>query len=78
VGVFRRLGKRQLRIVSGLHPVAGQHPQRLQFRSTVWADEPRPDATSLLVGIHRVYRSQLALAQRGALPPPTPVRVSTA
>ena len=76
VGLFRGLGKRRLRIVSGLHPLKGQHPQRQRFRSTVWSDEPRPDATSLLVGIHRVYRHQLALAQRGELPPPA--RVSPA
>jgi UDP-glucose 4-epimerase len=78
VGVFRRLGKRQLRVVSGLHPLTGQHPQRLQFRSTVWAEETRPDATSLLVGVHRVYQHQLALAQRGELPPPAPVRLPQA
>jgi UDP-glucose 4-epimerase len=78
VGVFRRLGKRRLRIVSGLHPLTGQHPQRLRFRSTVWPDEPRPDATSLLVGIHRVYQHQLALALRGELPPPAPVRPAQA
>ena len=78
VGVFRRLGKRRLRVVSGLHPQTGHHPQRLQFRSTVWTDEPRPDATSLLVGIHRVYQHQLALAQRGELPPPAPVRLPPA
>ena len=74
VGAFRRLAKRQFRIVSGLHALSGQHPRRLQFRSTVWAEEPRPDATSLLVGIDRVYRHQLALSQGGALPPPEPVR----
>ena len=74
VGAFRRLAKRQFRIVSGLHALSGQHPRRLQFRSTVWTDEPRPDATSLLVGIDRVYRHQLALSQGGALPPPEPVR----
>ena len=78
VGGFARLGRRRLRIVSGIHPLAGQHPQRLQFRSTVWADEPRPDATSLLVGIHRVYQHQLALAQRGELPPPAPVHLPRA
>jgi UDP-glucose 4-epimerase len=78
VGVFGRLGKRGLRIVSGLHPLTEQHPQRLQFRSTVWADEPRPDTTGLLVGIHRVYLHQLALAQRGELPPPAPVSLPQA
>ena len=73
VGVFRRLAKRQLRIVSSLHPLRGQHPRRLEFRSTLWTDEPRPDATSLLVGIDRVYRHQLALYRAGALPPPVSV-----
>ncbi len=70
VGVFRRLVKRPLRIVSGLHPLSGQHPRRLQFRSEVWPNEPRPDATTLLSGIDRVIRHQRALHQAGALAPP--------
>jgi UDP-glucose 4-epimerase len=74
VGAFRRLAKRQFRIVSGLHPLSGEQPRRLQFRSTAWADEPRPDTTTLLTGIDRVYRHQLALLQRGALPAPAPLR----
>ena len=70
MGVYRRLGRRQLRVVSGLHPLSEQHPRRLRFRSTVWSDEPRPDATSLLVGVDRVYRHQLALSLGGVLAPP--------
>jgi UDP-glucose 4-epimerase len=73
VGVFRRLAKRQFRIVSGVHPLRGRHPRRLQFRSTAWIDERRPDALPLLLGIDRVYRYQLALYQAGALPPPVSV-----
>ncbi len=74
IGVFRRLAKRPLRVVSGLHPLSGQHPMRLQFRSEVWPDEPRPDATTLLSGIDRVIRHQLALYQAGTLAPPEPGR----
>jgi UDP-glucose 4-epimerase len=75
IGVFRRLAKRQLRIVCGLHALRERHPRRLRFNSTVWRDEPPPNGTSLLVGIDRVYRHQLALLQRGALPPPERLRL---
>jgi UDP-glucose 4-epimerase len=71
LGVFRRLAKRQLKVVSGLHPLHAQQPARLQFRSRVWSDEPRPAATGLAVGVDRVYRHQLRLFQAGALPPPS-------
>jgi UDP-glucose 4-epimerase len=74
LGVFRRLAKRRLRVVSGLHPVHAQQPARLQFRSRVWSDEPRPAATGLAVGVDRVYRHQLRLFQAGALPAPSPPR----
>ena len=72
VGVFRRLASRQLKVVSGLHPVHKQQPARLQFRSGVWADEPPPGCTALLVGIDRVHRHQLTLYQAGGLLAPPP------
>lgn len=71
VGVFRRIAKRQLRVVSGLHPVRAQQPARLQFRSTVWADQPAGRATELLDGVSRVHRHQFALFQAGRLPAPS-------
>jgi hypothetical protein len=71
VGVFRRIAKRQLRVVSGLHPVRAQQPARLQFRSTVWTDEPARPRTELLDGVSRVHRHQLALFQAGRLPAPS-------
>ena len=70
IGAFRRLGKRQLRVVSGLHPVGTQQPARLQFRSTVWRDEAVSGRTQLLEGVSRVHRHQLALFQAGRLPAP--------
>jgi UDP-glucose 4-epimerase len=74
LGVFRRLAKRQLKVVSGLHAVRAQQPARLQFRSQVWSDEPRSGGTTLAVGVARVYRHQLGLFRAGALPPPSPLR----
>jgi UDP-glucose 4-epimerase len=71
VGVFRRIAKRQLRVVAGPHPVRAQQPARLQFRSTVWADEPARPTTQLLDGVSRVHRHQLALFQAGRLPAPS-------
>lgn len=70
VGVFRRIAKRQLRVVAGPHPVRAQQPARLQFRSTIWTDEPALPATELLDGVSRVHRHQLALFQAGRLPAP--------
>ena len=72
IGAFQRIAKRQLKVISGLHPVRSQQPACLQFRSRVWPDEARPARTGLLVGMNRVYRHQLALYQAGALPPTRP------
>ena len=69
VGVFQHLARRRLRVVFAAQPADGQQPARLQFRSTVWADEPVRVETSLLAGIDRLHRHQLALYQAGALPP---------
>lgn len=71
IGVFRQIAKRQLRVVSGLAPVRSQQPARLQFRSTVWPDEPARPRTELLDGVNRVHRHQFALFQAGRLPPPS-------
>ncbi len=76
LGVFRRLAKRQLKVVSGLHAIRAQQPARLQFRSQVWRDEPRSAGTTLAIGVDRVYRHQLSLFQAGALPPPSPLRLT--
>jgi len=70
IGVFRRLAKRPLRVVSGLHPARTQQPARLQFRSAVWRDEAASPRTELLEGVCRVHRHQLALFQAGRLPAP--------
>jgi UDP-glucose 4-epimerase len=78
LGVFRRLAKRPLRVVSGLHPAHEQQPASLQFRSQVWTDEPRPDDTPLAVGVDRVHRHQLGLFQAGSLPPPPSPRLGGA
>src|SRR5262249_25499531 len=78
LGVFRRLAKRQLKVVSGLHPAHAQQPPRLQFRSQVWADEAPANGTALAVGVDRVHRHQLGLFQAGALPAPPPPRLGGA
>lgn len=69
VGVFRRMTRRPLRVISGLHPARAEQPARLQFRSAVWTDAPNGH-TMLREGIARVYRQQLALYQLGRLPAP--------
>lgn len=71
LGAFRRTAKRPLKVVTGLHAVATQQPACLQFRSTVWRDDPLAAPTGLVEGIDRVFRHELALYQAGALPPPT-------
>ena len=69
VGVFRRMTRRPLRVISGLHPARAEQPARLQFRSAVWTDAP-DGHTTLREGIGQVYRHQLALYQLGRLPAP--------
>ena len=68
IGAFRRTAKRPLKVVTGLHEVARQQPSCLQFRSTVWRRALPAPRTGLVEGIDRVFRHELALHQRGALP----------
>jgi UDP-glucose 4-epimerase len=70
VGLFRRLAKRQLRIVFGILPVGHHQPLRLQFRSEVWPDQRGVSRVDLFEGIGRVYHQQLQLFQAGRLKPP--------
>jgi UDP-glucose 4-epimerase len=73
LGVFRRLGKRPLRVISCVYPQSAVQPRRLQFRSSVLAENTHANAirrTDLLDGISRVYQHQLTLFQNGQLPPP--------
>jgi UDP-glucose 4-epimerase len=70
IGAFRRTARRPLKVVTGLHALARQHPRCLQFRSTVWREAVPRARTSLVEGIDRVFRHELALYQAGALPPP--------
>jgi UDP-glucose 4-epimerase len=70
IGIFRRVAKRQLRVVMGLSNVRLQQPARLQFRSIIWNDSPAIPRTDLLDGVNRVHRHQFALFQAGRLPPP--------
>lgn len=70
VGVFRRIAKRQLKLVHGIHPGVAEQPLVLQFRSCVWPGEPDGiPRTALHDGIARVFRHQLALYEAGELPP---------
>lgn len=70
IRIFRQIAKRQFRVISGLNPVRAQQPARLQFRSTIWSDEPTLPRTELLDGVNRLHRHQFALFQAGRLPPP--------
>jgi UDP-glucose 4-epimerase len=75
IQTFRRIARKQVKVVCGLHPVQNQQPLVLQFRSVEWTDDPLRPSTSLLAGIERVYRSHLQLHMAGRLPPPSPLRV---
>jgi NAD dependent epimerase/dehydratase family len=70
IGAFRRIARRQLRVVLGLHRVGTQQPLRLLFRSQMWRDEDPSPQIDLFEGVHRVYQHQLLLFQAGRLPPP--------
>jgi UDP-glucose 4-epimerase len=74
LGAFRQTARRRVLLVTALNPARRLQPERLQFRSIVWSEEPVPAETSLATGIDRLHRHQLALFQAGALPagpPPT-------
>jgi UDP-glucose 4-epimerase len=78
LGIFRRISRRRLRVICGLHPGSALQPRRLQFRSRVWrrSDDEGERPIELVEGIHQVYRDQLALFRRGLLPPPSPPRAA--
>jgi len=67
IGAFRRTAKQPLRVVTGLHHATSQQPACLQFRSSVWRDEPPVGITGIVEGIDRVFRHELRLHQAGAL-----------
>lgn len=70
VAIFRRIARRQVRVISGLHPSQALQPSQLRFRSRVWT-ERSAFRTGLLEGISRVYREQLSLYQAGLSTPPS-------
>jgi UDP-glucose 4-epimerase len=72
IGVFRRVARRPIKVVAGVHPSQVEQPARLWLRSRQWTDEPPTARTSLLEGVAAVHRHQLALYQAGQLPPPRP------
>jgi UDP-glucose 4-epimerase len=73
LGTFRRISRRRLRVISGLHTGSSLQPRRLQFRSRVWRvrDGEVGRLVELVDGLSQVYRDQLALFRRGLLPPPS-------
>ncbi len=73
LGILRRISRRRLRVISGLHPGSSLQPRRLQFRSRVWRarDDGGGRLVELVAGLSQVYRDQLALFRRGLLPPPS-------
>lgn len=71
VGVFARITKRPVRIVSTPRAIRREQPERLSFRSRVWTDLA-PQTTDLAAGLRSVYQHHLEQFQRGELPaPPT-------
>jgi UDP-glucose 4-epimerase len=78
LGIFRRISRRRLRVICGLHPGSALQPRRLQFRSRVWRtlDDDGGRQVELVEGINQVYRDQLALFRRGLLPPPSHPRAT--
>ena len=69
VGVFFRMAKHRSLIVSR----QAQRTQSisLKFRSEVWRDLEGLRRTDLAAGIHLLHAHQMALFQRGLLPPPS-------
>ena len=68
LGIFLRIAKHRSLIVS--RQAAGRQSITLKFRSEIWRDLEGPRKTDLAAGIHLLHEHQLALFQRGLLPPP--------
>jgi UDP-glucose 4-epimerase len=69
IGVFSRIAKRPVRIVSMPSTIRSEQPDRLSFRSRVWTDLA-PIQVELAAGLRSVYQHHLTLFQRGVLPAP--------
>jgi UDP-glucose 4-epimerase len=69
VGIFTRITKRPVRIVSMPRAIRSEQPDRLSFRSRVWTDLA-PPTVDLAAGLRSVYQHHLTLFQRGELPAP--------
>jgi UDP-glucose 4-epimerase len=71
ITTFRRIARRRVKVIAGLHPVQNQQPLSLEFRSVEWTHDRPLASTTLLAGMERVYRSQLLLHMQGRLPAPS-------
>jgi UDP-glucose 4-epimerase len=69
VGVFFRIAKHRSLIVS--RQTRGAQSISLKFHSNIWRDLKGLRKTDLATGIHLLHAHQLALFQRGLLPPPS-------
>lgn len=72
VGSLGRIAKRRPRIIVASRPLTAQHAHALVYRSQVLREVSRPPATSLSVGIQRVYDDLLARLRTGQLAPSPP------
>lgn len=68
LSIFRRIARRQPRIICSGSPLGKLQPSRLALRSVTWPDLNVAPPTPLPAGIHAVYRHHLALLQAGRLP----------
>jgi UDP-glucose 4-epimerase len=67
IGIFFRIAKHRSLIV--FRKVQDSRSSSLKFRSDVWRDMNGLRRTDLAAGIHLLHAHQLALFQRGLLPP---------
>jgi UDP-glucose 4-epimerase len=70
IGIFFRTTKHRPLIASRQAPTT--QAISLKFRSSVWSDLGSFRKTDLAAGIHLLHEHQIALFQRGLLPPPAP------
>lgn len=64
IGIFRKVAKRNPRVITSANALSSLYAKRIQFRSVVARHGPRPVRTPLLVGIAQLFEDERQLIKR--------------
>jgi hypothetical protein len=68
VGVFRRVSRRPVRLVTSVNNLSPLYVRCIRFRSEERAGQPHATCRSLHIGVHQVLEAERVAAVRGPAP----------